>query len=324
MGAALADKKRSLREQGPRALVLAQRAHSCADQALSSAEVARTAEAARGAFVPSSSVESLADASMNELYRQASYWALCAFAANSDEQAGRTYNEALWDTLDEELLTKAAKDRAPVLRASLREGSFVYFAELPANEQVAISGELRKLAESLIAKLDQPGRAVRKVLQQRAWRSGLILLVLALLSVCLVWLRRERELRSDLAPTAAWRTSSKIEGSGCVSPAQKCAESPGFFFHTLEEKEPWIEFDLHGEHEISALQIENRPDCCPDRSFPLIVETSEDHKQWKSVAQQDNDFKTWRATFSTVKARWVRLRVNKVAYLHLNRVRIFP
>src|SRR4051794_17343850 len=73
-GAALSEKKKSLREVGARGLVLAQRAHSCADQALSSTELARTAEAARGAFVPGATMESLADASTNELYRQSSYW----------------------------------------------------------------------------------------------------------------------------------------------------------------------------------------------------------------------------------------------------------
>ena len=184
--------------------------------------------------------------------------------------------------------------------------------------------ELRKVAERLIAKLDQPARAVRKVLQQRAWRLGAILLVILLLGAFLSWLRSTHELRSDLAPKATWRTSSKMEGGGCVSPAQQCPESTGFFFHTQEEADPWIEFDLGGEHEVSAVQVDNRLDCCADRSIPLIVETSADHKNWKQVARQDTDFKTWRATFSTVKVRWVRLRIHKLSYLHLARVRILP
>lgn len=324
-GGALADKKKSLRELGARALVLAQRAHGAADLALNSAELARTAEAARGALVASAPLESLADASTSDLYRQSAYWSLCALAATADPQAGTTYNEGIWDTLDEQLLTAAAgKDRVEALRAALRAGSFIYFAELPASEQAALCQGLRKLAESLIVKVDQPARGVQKILRQRAIRMGLLLCVLGAAGFGLVSLQRAREARNDLALSATWTTSSSMPGGGCTSPAQQCAESPGFFFHTMEEKNPWIEFDLGSEREISAVVLESRPDCCAGRGIPISVDISEDHKTWKSVARQDTDFKTWRASFSTSKARYVRLQAQKVTYLHLNRVRILP
>lgn len=324
-GAALAEKKRALGELSARATVLAQRAHSSADLALNNAEFARNGEVARGALVASEPLESLAHASTSELYRQSSYWSLCALAASSDEHAGTSYDEAVWDTLDEQLLTAAAPgERAEALRASLRAGSFVYFAELPVSEQAAISDELRKLAESLLAKVDQPTQAVQRVLQQRASRFALLLFAILLIFMGLVWIRKIREARNDLANGVAWRTSSKQASEGCASPAQECSESPHFFFHTEEEKDPWIEFDLGGVREVSTVQIDNRVDCCSDRAIPLFVETSEDHKKWKTVTRQEAEFKTWRATFSPVKARWVRLRAHKVTFLHLVRVRIFP
>jgi hypothetical protein len=324
-GKALAEKKKVLRALSPRATVLAQRAHSCADLALNTGDLARNGEVARGALVPIEPLESLAHTSTSELYRQSAYWSLCALIATSDELAGTSYDQAVWDTLDENLLTAAAPgERAEALRASLRAGSFVYFAELPAQEQAAISDELRRLAESLLAKVDQPTHEVQRVLQQRALRLALILFAAVLLFLGLVWLRKVREARNDLTTGVAWRASSKLGSEGCAPPAQQCSESPHFFFHTEEEKDPWIEFDLDSARQMSGVIVDNRVDCCSERATPLTVEISDDHKHWKTVARQEAEFKTWHATFAPVKARWVRLRAHKVTFLHFVRVRISP
>jgi len=244
-------------------------------------------------------------------------------AAAADESVGTNYDEAIWDTLDErQLAVAAAGERRDVLRTSLRAGSFVYFAELPANEQAAISEELRRLAECLLLEVDARTHLVQAVLLQRLWRSSLLLFVLLLLVGGLVWERKTRDERRDLAVGAAWRASSKWENVGCASPDQQCPEK-SFFFHTKEEKNPWIEFDLGTERELSAVLVENRLDCCSERANPLLVEVSENHKKWRSVARQNGEFKTWRATFASTKARWVRLRIDRTAFLHLARVRIF-
>jgi hypothetical protein len=128
----------------------------------------------------------------------------------------------------------------------------------------------------------------------------------------------------ELAHGRPWRASSALGSAGCKSPAQQCAASPAFFFHTAEEQNPWIEFDLGASKSVSAVQVDNREDCCSDRAFPLTVEVSTDHKSWKAVANKDEDFKSWRASFDAVDARWVRLRALKQTYLHFAGVRIFP
>ena len=323
-GDALAEKKSALGELGARAALLAQRARASANLALNSAELARNVDAV-GATGASEASETLADACASELYRQSCYWSLCAIAATSDESAGRSYVDAIWDTLDEKVLTNAAPgERSEVLRANLRNGSFVHFAELPASEQAAIREELRKLAESLVLGVDARNRAVQRILLERTWRLSLLALVVLLIAAGAVWERKTREARNDLAQGAPWRTSSQYMLNNCVSPAQECAEGGSVFFHTNEEKDPWIEFDLGKEQEISTVQIDNRLDCCSERTTPLIVEVSQNHKKWSTVARQDTEFKTWRATFTPTKARWVRLRVRKVTYLHLARVHIFP
>jgi hypothetical protein len=323
-GGALAEKKSSLPEPSARAAVLAQRAHTSADLALNTAELARNADAERGALADTGQAARLAEATTSEFYRQSVYWSLCALAARSDEHAGTSYDEAIWDTLDEKLLTDAASsEHAEALRTSLRQGSFVYFAELPAREQAVVGDDLRKLADALFLQVDARTRALQGILLQRAWRLSLIFVALVLIAGGVVWERKTREERSDLTQGASWRTSSKWENVGCTSPDQVCPESPAIFFHTKEEKEPWIEFDLGSAHQIAAVQVDNRPDCCAERTIPLVVEVSDNHKKWKPVARQEADFKTWRPSFAPTKARWVRLRVDRTSFLHLARVRIF-
>ena len=324
-GAALAERRRALPEPSARAIVLAQRAQGSADLALGSVELARGADLARSALTAAEPSETVAGASSCELYRQSVYWGLCALASASDESAGTNYSEATWDTLDEQLLlTAVGQHRVEELRGLLRRGSFVSFAERSPVEQQALAAELRKLSESLLAQVNQRRLAVNAIVWQRVRRLSLFLLLALVALGVSVWERATREDRNDLAEGKAWRTSSRLDGAGCTSPEQVCAESPGFFFHTLEEKDPTVEFDLGRSREFSVVQVENRKDCCTERAFPLVVEVSDDHKQWRAVARRDATFTTWRATFAPAQARWLRLRADKVTFLHLARVRILP
>src|SRR5690606_38479561 len=105
-----------------------------------------------------------------------------------------------------------------------------------------------------------------------------------------------------------WTTSSAFAAVSCRSPAQKCPESPSFFFHTNDEDQPWVELDLGTAQRFSSVKVKNREDCCSERAVPLVVEVSSDGKQWKQLARKNEVFTTWTAEFSPVEGRWVRLR----------------
>jgi F5/8 type C domain len=302
-----------LPQQSERAELLARRARLAATLA-------------GAALAPSEPFEITAEAVASELYRQSVYWALCSFSAASDDDAGATYSESLWSTLDSPPVTQAFEqvERQDALRAALRAGSFVYFAELPQAERLPLSLELCRLAALLIAKLDERKLTLRRLYVQRVWRLGL-LVALALAAVQgSLWLHEAREFRSDLALGKPWRASSKFGSDGCVTPEQECADGPGFFFHTNEEDNPWIEIDLGSEQAFSKVETENRKDCCSERAVPIVVETSQDHENWQLVSRRNAPFSTWWASFPTAHARWVRLRLPNHTYLHLSRVRIIP
>ncbi len=310
LGRRLAERRAAFREPGTRALLLAQRAQQSADLARELALAAESAEAPP-------------KGNASELYRQAAYWAACAIASNDGATVHSHYDNSTWDSVEEALLQRAVErpERVEALQSALREGSFVYFAELPDAEQLLALNELRKLSELLTYKFYERSRALQELHLKRAWRLALPVLILAALLVGLSALGDTR----DLARGKPWRASSRWAGnSGCESPAQQCAESPDFFFSTNEEKDPWIVFDLGAPHSVSVVKIDNRQDCCVERGFPLSVELSTDQKHWKTVARRDQEFTHWTASFDATEARWVRLRLHKVANFHLERVKILP
>jgi F5/8 type C domain len=310
-GVTLAEQRRAVPELDDRAALFAQRARG-------------SAEIAQSALSPDEPQEMPAEGSASELYRQSVYWSLCALSETAGRAVGDGYAESIWDTLERPFLRGAisSADRVEAVWRSLRAGSFVSFAELPRSEQLATCSELRKLAEALLVRLDQRSRALNGILIQRAWRLGSLVLAVLVVAAGAFWVRGTLRERSDLAVGRPWRASSQM-ASVCTSPAQQCSAAAGYFFHTTEERNPWIEFDLGAVHQLSRVQVDNRKDCCTERAIPLAVEVSTDHERWHQVARQDAEFATWDAPVAPVQGRWVRLRALSRTYLHLDRVRIF-
>ncbi|HVR19725.1 MAG TPA: discoidin domain-containing protein, partial [Polyangiaceae bacterium] len=160
---------------------------------------------------------------------------------------------------------------------------------------------------------------------RRSIRLGGVALALAILVFAVFQTLAWNENRRDLARRAAWTLSSNYPVAGCRSPAQICTESPNYFFHTLQEKNPSVTFDLRSKKGISTVVVENRLDCCPERAVPLVVSVSDDQKRWKEVARRRDTFTSWRAKFPRLRARYVRVHAEGEAMiLHLSRVRILP
>ncbi len=261
-----------------------------------------------------------------ELYRQSAYWSLRALHRSTlGNVAAPEYSASVWNALDDRLLSPiaATAEEREAFRARLAGASFVHFAELPRAEQTALCLQLRTLAGSLLKRVAEERSGFERVRWQRALRVGLPALLLLVL-VGAVALRLGRS--DDLAEGTSWKASSVYTGGGgCPSPEQTCAVSAnGWFFHTVEnDRDPWIEFELNSVKDISQVEVENRSDCCADRSAGLIVEVSLDHNSWQQVARRDKEFSVWRARFPSVKASWVRLHLPHKGTLHLKRVHIY-
>jgi hypothetical protein len=273
------------------------------------------------------------DALASELYREAIHWALLAHAELARTRAAEpgpdpapTGLQALLERTEPALLAAAAgsAEQLSAIRPRLSE-SYREYAELAPTAQRTLAADLARLAQGLL----EPLASIQQKLE-RIWVRRVVHVLGALLVlVGIVLITRSivgaRERQADLAPRATWTISSHYPVGGCKSPNQRCAGGESYFFHTHQETNPWIQFDLGKERRISSIEVENRLDCCPERANPLVFEVSQDQKKWTEVGRHSEEFTSVRKRFKTVKTRYVRLRVaHPTAILHLSRVRILP
>jgi hypothetical protein len=256
-----------------------------------------------------------------ELYRQAIYWALLAL--RSEQSAGPPPSFA--DLLREpELRSLLGSKPSPSPTLELLVGDDgLESAERTVEEQSLRLFELRDHAERLIARLEAPRQALDALRLRRLVRLFVVLLALGSLAVAALLFADWREQSADLAQGKAWRASSSSVGA-CTSPLQYCDETPGFFFHTAEENDPWVEIDLGAPSDFSAVKVINRRDCCSHRASPLVVEVSSDQQQWKQLARREGAFRSWKVQFPMQRARYVRVRAVGYKLLHLAAVRVLP
>jgi hypothetical protein len=159
---------------------------------------------------------------------------------------------------------------------------------------------------------------VKRVRARRFFRVGGALLSFVALVAGAALLMASLNAPANLLQGKPWRTSSIQPG---FDPREDMTDRPErLFFHTQEEVNPWIEFDLGVPTAFSSIRVLNRGDCCTDRAVPLVLEASDDAKTWTTLARRDEPFDRWRRRFSPTKARYVRLRAGKRTMLHLREV----
>jgi hypothetical protein len=257
------------------------------------------------------------DAVACELYRQSLYWAILAIKAPEVEDA-RPELRALLDAPD----VRALLGDGPALEL-LETEDLTDLSGRPAQEQSRLLFTLREAAERALLLLEAPQHELSVLWLKRLVRSSIILIVLALCVVMAFAVRDLREQNADLALNKPWRASSNAV-TGCGSPLQFCDDSPSYFFHTADEKDPWVEIDLEEAKDFSAVRLIARRDCCFERGLPLVVEVSLDQTKWKQVAKRTETYKSLKLEFPRQHARYVRVRAVGVTMLHLAAVRVLP
>lgn len=255
-----------------------------------------------------------------DLYRQSVLWSL---SARAPEELRDAAPEVLWDATDAAgllALPENPSERADVERLVLH-ADFRTGASLSETERQKLANQLRTLAQSAL-ELGNPGnRSVRALLFQRFVRLSAAFLLLAGLIALGVLAATYLGQKPNLAAGKPWRASSTW--AVCKPEIRTCGVlRSGIFFHTLEDPQPWVEFDLSAPTAFSEVYVKNRTDSVPDRAIPLVIEVSDDAKTWRPVARRDDTFRTWTASFPSVTARYVRLRVDRRSYLHLEAVEI--
>jgi hypothetical protein len=250
------------------------------------------------------------------LYREAAYWGLLAHSnlpgspSLAEVHAAAQYPQPL-----------LAADELGVVRSALLDKTFVDTAgdrpEILCREADLLQAFVHALINSEIDEQDK----VATVLIQR-WVRVAILLFFILCGLFAATLAVRRGLQGpDLALGKPWRASSRA--FECHPHDMECGGAhSAMFFHTTEEEKPWLLIDLGAPTEFARVEVVNREDCCIDRAVPLVLEVGDDETHFREVARNPEAFRDWEATFAPLKARYVRLRVDRRSILHLVRVSV--
>jgi hypothetical protein len=166
---------------------------------------------------------------------------------------------------------------------------------------------------------ERPLRALEAITLKALARIVLTVLLVAGAVGAIIILRPQPP---NLAAGKPWTVSSI--GYDCHPDQGECGGvKTRIFFHTKDEDNPWLRYDLGSKKEISALRVENRQDGEGARAVPLVVEVSDDGTNFKEVARRTDDFSVWKPSFPRVSARYVRLRVARKSMFHLEAVEIY-
>jgi hypothetical protein len=245
------------------------------------------------------------------LYRDAIYWALAARRADRNPPPADL--RALWDASNPEVSAASPPDNDE--SAALRRTLFDDYAPRALEVSDADAARARTFAEALVWEMDAPRRRVARVLVQRWLRVVLAAAVV----LALVIGARISMLGPNLAAGRPFRLSSTFSGwAGCLA-NNGCS---GLMFHTETENNPWVEIDLGAPRSVHRVEVVNRGDCCADRATPLVAEVSTDRTVWTAVARRDEPFGTWKASFPSRPARYVRLRAARHTVLHLQAIAV--
>jgi hypothetical protein len=200
-----------------------------------------------------------------------------------------------WNATPDGVLRDAAEnpDELSAVKAALLPGAS---PTLVTDEAVA---RTRAFLERLLWNADAPRRRVE------------VLVVLALLAVGI----RVALHGKNLLEGKPFTVSSNWAG---------CAADPScdgvLLFHTNNENEPWVIFDLQKPTTIHEIDVTNRQDSYQERALPLVAEVSSDRQHWKEVGRRTEPFTSWTDSFPPTSARYIRLKVPRVSTLHLKAV----
>lgn len=124
----------------------------------------------------------------------------------------------------------------------------------------------------------------------------------------------------DLLRDRPFETSSEF--ARCEPKKRRCAgAATAIFFHTNEEAEPFIVYDLGQVKSPRRIEVTNRRDNnLAMRAVPLILQASLDGVTWRELARREYWFDVWRADFPATRARYLKLSVGRRSMLHLERV----
>src|SRR5262249_11325021 len=97
-------------------------------------------------------------------------------------------------------------------------------------------------------------------------------------------------------PRYRWQASSAGWGYPAAGTLDGREDRP-VLFHTDQQWDPWVLIDLLEPRVIDKIVIENRIDCCRERTVPLVVEALDENMGAIRIGRTDAPFSKWIVQF---------------------------
>ena len=189
---------------------------------------------------------------------------------------------------------------------------------------------LRPLAAAWFVPLDRDANSIARVKRRRVLRiGGAVLIVAACVVLPAVALVRaltpqptNHALHRPVVLSSA-ASSERTSPQGLVD-----GDTSRVAAQTQRQRNPWMRIDLGRSTEITQIVVHSAKSK-KDRAqaVPLVVQVSQDRKQWRQLARQSKPFSVWkvRPDKSPVRARYVRLitKKKKKTTLRLSEVEVY-
>jgi hypothetical protein len=222
--------------------------------------------------------------------------------------------------LHRDAVARVLKDLEP---ASFWVGRDQLKQALSQHDTQASAELLRNAHRVFLAELEGPLLAAHQARIRRWLGAGLAMFTCAVVALAVIALVQWVREPPDLAKGKKWTQSSKW--NDCHPDKGECGGLPmKVFFHTNEQEQPWFQWDLEKPTTFSGLTIVNRSDSALMRAVPMIVEVSDDGKNYREILKRTEYFVTWEPRFPPVTARYLRLRIPRFSWLHLEAVKVHP
>lgn len=229
----------------------------------------------------------------------------------------RTAAQLLWHTV--ETLTPGHTSDAPLWHRALTDTgvsaqTFAVLFDASRREQVT-RDEAKAIRRVVWAAMET--LAAPEVVQQTRRLMKLVGVALGLVVAVVVAVLGSRVINrissNNLLTGKPFRTSTTL-------PGWQDGQGLNLIFHTENESSPWVEYDLGQPTSMHEVTLVNRQDCCDERAIPMAVEVSDDRTSWQKVAERREPFKKTTISFEPTTRRFLRLRVLRPSFLHLESV----
>jgi hypothetical protein len=260
------------------------------------------------------------------LCRAAVLWFLGAQLARATRTASPALPADRWAALQElpgmthvlERLSAEQRGAAPALLAATFDESGLWAAS--ASDTRRDLAALQSIAFALGDPLENDAAKVRRERRARRARRAALFCLLALpLGYDLVHALRR--------PNLALHQPVSVQGSDptfAIDPARVVdGDRMNLGFHTVAQGVKSVTIDLQALRRIQRIEVYNRIDCCLDRAVPLTIQVSSDGQSFAPVARRHRRFALWKAKFSPLEARWVRLVHEGDQPFHLSEIEVY-